>query len=307
MRLDRIKAGLLETIAGLNKVPEGAVNIRVDGVPALRYSTPTVQITPKEDRPGFDLKVAAGVKGETVHVPVVLTQAGLKDKVYNSFIIGEDAEVTIIAGCGIHNAGHMNTQHDGNHEFILHPGSKLRYVEKHYGEGDGSGKKILNPTTTVHVARGASLEMEMTQIAGVDDTRRLTTVYIQEKGYVKMIERLLTHGEQRAESDVEMHIEGRHGSGQVLSRSVAKGGSEQVFRASLVGKTDCSGHVECDSIIMGDSKIKSIPQLVAESADAVLTHEAAIGRIAGEQLIKLMSLGLTEQEAIDTIIEGFLR
>jgi Fe-S cluster assembly scaffold protein SufB len=307
MQLDEIKTSLLKTIADLNAVPGGAVNIRVDGIPALRHSTPTVRITPKEDKPGFDLEVAAGVKGETVHVPVILTQAGLKDTVYNSFIIGEDAEVTIIAGCGIHNSGHMNTQHDGIHEFILHPRSKLRYVEKHYGEGSGAGKKILNPTTTVHVAPGASIEMEMVQIAGVDDTHRVTTVYIEEKGYVKMIERLLTHGQQHAESDVEMHIEGKHGSGQVLSRSVAKEDSEQVFRASLIGKTDCTGHVECDSIIMGNSRIKSIPQLVAESADAVLTHEAAIGRIAGEQLIKLMSLGLTEQQAVDTIIEGFLR
>lgn len=307
MQLDKVKSGLLKILAGLDAVPEGPANIRVDGIPAVQNSTPNVRISPREDKPGFELQVAAGVKGETVHVPVILTRAGLKDTVYNSFIIGEDAEVTIIAGCGIHNSSHMNTQHDGIHEFVLHPRSKLRYVEKHYGEGSGAGKKILNPTTTVHVAEGASIEMEMVQIAGVDDTHRISTVYIQENGYVKMIERLLTHGKQHAASDVEMHIEGRHGSGQVLSRSVAKGDSEQVFRASLIGKTDCTGHVECDSIIMGNSRIKSIPQLVAESADAVLTHEAAIGRIAGEQLIKLMSLGLTEPQAIDTIIEGFLR
>ncbi len=307
MQLDKTKAALLQAIAGLDFIPEGPANIRVDGFAVVQHSSPTVSITPKMDKPGFDLVVKAGVKGETVHVPVLLTQAGLQDKVYNSFIIEEDAEVTIIAGCGIHNASHMNTQHDGIHEFILHPHSRLKYVEKHYGEGEGAGKNILNPTTTVRVATGASMEMEMVQLAGVDDTQRITNVYIQENGYVKMSERLLTHGEQQALSDIKMHIEGKHGSGQVLSRSVAKGESEQVFRAALIGKTDCTGHVECDSIIMGNSKIKSIPELVAESAAAVLTHEAAIGRIAGEQLIKLMSLGLTEQQAVDTIIEGFLR
>jgi Fe-S cluster assembly scaffold protein SufB len=307
MKLDEIQSNLLKTIADLEGTPEGAVNIRIDGSPVLRHSSPGIEITPKTDKPGFDLTVAPGSRGETVHVPVILTKAGLKDLVYNSFIIGENADVTIIAGCGIHNSSHMNSQHDGIHEFILHPNSKLRYVEKHYGEGRGKGKKILNPTTMVHVAEGASIEMEMVQIAGVDDTVRNTTVHIGSKGHVKMIERLLTHGSQHAESNVEMYIDGVSGSGQVLSRSVAKENSEQIFRAALIGRSDCTGHVECDSIIMGDSKIKSIPQLVAEDARAVLTHEAAIGKIAGEQLIKLMSLGLTEQQAVDTIIEGFLR
>lgn len=307
MKLDDIQANLLKTIADLEGEPQGAVNIRVDGSPVLRHSSPNIEITSKQDKPGFDLTVAPGTKGETVHVPVILTQSGLKDLVYNSFIIGEDADVTIIAGCGIHNSSHMNSQHDGIHEFILHPRSKLRYVEKHYGEGGGQGKKILNPTTTVQVAEGATIEMEMVQIAGVDDAVRTTTVYIQAKGYVKMIERLLTHGVQHAESIVEMYIQGPGGSGQVLSRSVAKENSEQIFRAALIGQADCTGHVECDSIIMDDSKIKAIPQLVAEDARAVLTHEAAIGKIAGEQLIKLMSLGLTEQQAVDTILEGFLR
>lgn len=307
MKLDDIQANLLKTIADLEGEPQGAVNIRVDGSPVLRHSSPNIEITPKQDKPGFDLTVAPGTKGETVHVPVILTQSGLKDLVYNSFIIGEDADVTIIAGCGIHNSSHMNSQHDGIHEFILQPRSKLRYVEKHYGEGGGQGKKILNPTTTVQVAEGATIEMEMVQIAGVDDAIRTTTVYIQAKGYVKMIERLLTHGVQHAESNVEMYIQGPGGSGQVLSRSVAKENSEQIFRAALIGQADCTGHVECDSIIMDDSRIKAIPQLVAEDARAVLTHEAAIGKIAGEQLIKLMSLGLTEQQAVDTILEGFLR
>ncbi len=307
MKLDEIQTNLLKTIADLEETPRGAVNIRIDGTPVMRHSSPGIQITPKLDKPGFDLVVAPGTKGETVHVPVILTKSGLKDLVYNSFIIGEDADVTIIAGCGIHNSSHMHSQHDGIHEFILHANSKLRYVEKHYGEGEGKGKKILNPTTTVHVAEGATIEMEMVQIAGVDDTVRKTTVHIEAKGYVKMIERLLTHGAQHAESDVEMYIDGAGGSGQVLSRSVAKENSAQVFRAALIGRSDCTGHVECDSIIMGDSKIKAIPQLVAEDARAVLTHEAAIGKIAGEQLIKLMSLGLSEQQAVDTIIEGFLR
>lgn len=307
MKFDRLSTNLLEAVTNITNVPQGAANIRIDGQAVVRNSTPAVSILPDPDRAGFRLEVKPGSKGETVHVPVIITKSGLQDKVYNTFIIGEEADVTIIAGCGIHNDSHAHARHDGVHEIIVRKGARLKYVEKHYGAGKGEGKRILNPTAILHVHEEASVEMEMVQIEGVDDTHRSTVAHIYKKGNLKIIERLLTHNQQAAESDIQLIIAGEGGSGQILSRSVAKDQSTQGFRASLVGRTECTGHVECDSIIMGDSRISAIPQLVAEDARAVLTHEAAIGRIAGEQLIKLMSLGLTEQQAVDTIIEGFLR
>jgi Fe-S cluster assembly scaffold protein SufB len=238
---------------------------------------------------------------------VVLTESGLNDKVYNTFIVGENADATIIAGCGIHNAGHSNSQHDGIHEIIVKKGARLLYTEKHYGQGEGAGKRILNPTTLVTVEEGAYAEMELVQIKGVDDTIRSTDAYVHKKGNLRIVEKLLTQGELNAASNIKIFIEGAQGTAQVLSRSVAQDHSVQSFQAILTGKTECFGHVECDAIIMGNAVIRSIPELHAESSDAVLTHEAAIGKIAGEQLIKLMSLGLTEEEAVNTILDGFLR
>lgn len=307
MKFNQIDMNLLSTIANLTEVPSGAVNIRKDGQPLIRMSSPNIIINPKTDKPGIDIVVKPGTKNESVHIPVLVTQAGLQDLVYNTFEIGEDADVTIIAGCGIHNDSHQNAGHDGIHEFIIKPGARVRYVEKHYGAGSGSGKKLLNPTTIVRMGSGSYAEMEMVQIEGVDDTYRKTIAYVEEEAHLKIVERLLTHNEQNAQSEIEINIQGQNGSAQILSRSVAKDDSSQVFKASMIGKTACTGHVECDSIIMGNAVIKAIPSLVAENSEAVLTHEAAIGKIAGEQLIKLMSLGLTEAEAVNTIIDGFLR
>ena len=240
-------------------------------------------------------------------MPVVLTQSGLNDKVYNTFIVGEDADVVIIAGCGIHNEAHANSRHDGIHDIIVKKGARLLYTEKHYGQGEGAGKRILNPTTVVTVEDGAYCEMELVQIKGVDDTIRNTEAVIHKKGNLRIVEKLLTQGDQNAVSDIKIVIEGKGGTAQVLSRSVAQEHSMQSFHAALTGKTECFGHVECDAIIMGNAVIRSIPELHAENAEAVLTHEAAIGKIAGEQLIKLMSLGLTEEEAVNTILDGFLK
>lgn len=298
---------LLGTITDLKDVPQGAVNIRKDGEAILRKSSPNISITPFADKPGIIVEIKPGTKNESVHVPVLLTTSGLNDKVYNTFIVGEDADVTIIAGCGIHNDSHADSSHDGIHEIIVKKGARLKYLERHYGQGTGEGKRILNPTTIIRVEEKGVAELEMVQIKGVNDTVRPTTAYVEQKGSLKIVERLLTHGDQKAKSDILINIEGQGGSAQIFSRSVARDSSEQVFKAVLVGKTECLGHVECDAIIMGDAKIKAVPELIAESADATLTHEAAIGKIAGEQLIKLMSLGLTEQEAIDTILDGFLR
>lgn len=308
MNLNNLDMDLLHSIADLSGVPKGAVNIRRDGIAVIRQSSPNILLSSKTgDNPGLLVEIKPGTKNETVHVPVILTQPGFQDKVYNTFIVGEDADATIIAGCGIHNDSHSNSRHDGIHEIIVRRGGKLKYIEKHYGEGSGGGKRVLNPTTVITVEKDGSAELEMVQIKGVDDTLRKTEAHIHEKGNLKIVERLLTQGDQQAESDIEIIIEGDGGAGQVLSRAVAQENSYQVFRAALVGKANCLGHVECDAILMDKARIKSIPELMAEDAQAVLTHEAAIGKIAGEQLIKLMSLGLTEKEAVDAILEGFLR
>ncbi|MBO8159098.1 SufD family Fe-S cluster assembly protein [Thermosyntropha sp.] len=307
MKLNNLDFDVLNAVANLKNIPSGAVNIRKDGEAVVRSSSSNIKISSHPEHGGLVVEIKPGTKNETVHVPVILTKPGMRDKVYNTFIVGEDAEVTIIAGCGIHNTSHSDSRHDGIHEIIVKKGARLKYAEKHYGQGEGKGKRILNPSTIIRIEEGASAELEMVQIKGVDDTFRSTVAYIGEKGSLKIIERLLTHGKQRAESDINIYIEGKDGNAQILSRSVAKDSSEQVFKASLTGKTSCFGHVECDAIIMDNAKIKSIPALIAEDSDAVMTHEAAIGKIAGEQLIKLMSLGLTEEEAVETILNGFLR
>jgi Fe-S cluster assembly scaffold protein SufB len=306
MNFSKLDMQMLETISDLRNVPSGAVNIRLNGEAVLRASSPNIIITSKSDKPGMNVEIRPETHNETVHVPVVLTQGGFTDKVYNTFIVGENSDVTIVAGCGIHNEAHADSRHDGIHEIVVKKGARLLYTEKHYGQGLG-GKRILNPTTIVTVEEGAYLEMELVQIKGVDDTIRKTDAYIHKKGNLRIVEKLLTQGNQYAVSDINLIIQGQGATAQVLSRSVAQDSSQQSFHAVLTGKTECFGHVECDAIIMDKAVIRSIPELHAESAEAVLTHEAAIGKIAGEQLIKLMSLGLTEEEAVNTILEGFLK
>jgi Fe-S cluster assembly scaffold protein SufB len=306
LKLSSIDSQLLEAVADLHGVPQGAFNIRRDGE-GYRQSSANIEIIPKQDKPGIDIIIKPGTRNESVHIPVILTKSGLKDLVYNTFIIGEDADVTIVAGCGIHNQGEKDSQHDGVHEFTVKRGARLKYIEKHYGQGDGLGQRVLNPTTIITVEKGGYAEMEMVQIRGVDETKRTTEAFIHEKGSLKVVEKLLTDGRQEAISDITIHLIGADSSAQVLARSVAQDESQQLFRAALVGKNRSNGHVECDSIIMGHAQIRSVPELTAESAEAMLTHEAAIGRIAGDQLIKLMTLGLDEQEAINTILAGFLR
>ncbi|MEQ8201413.1 MAG: SufD family Fe-S cluster assembly protein [Syntrophomonadaceae bacterium] len=307
MQLSKLDMDLLEAVADLKEVPPGALNIRLNGTPVIRHSSPNISVGPNQDGSGLLVEIKPGTQHETVHVPVVLTQPGLQEKVYNTFIVGENADATIIAGCGIHNSSHAESRHDGIHEIIVRTGAKLKYTEKHYGEGDEAGKRVLNPSAVITVEEGASAEMEMVQIKGVNDTVRSTVAHVHARGNLKITERLLTQGDQKAESDITIYLEGPGASAQVLSRAVAQGDSYQLFKAALVGRDACMGHVECDAILMDKARIRSVPEIQAEDADAVLTHEAAIGKIAGEQLIKLMSLGLSESEAVDTILEGFLR
>lgn len=305
--MDKIQQTLLEQIADIHTVPEGAYNIRANGKLAGRNTTANIDIVTKQDKPGIDIIIKAGTKNESVHIPVVLSESGLKDMVYNDFYIGEDADVTIVAGCGIHNCGVDTSEHDGIHTFYLEKGAKVRYIEKHYGEGDGTGKRILNPTTVIHVGENAYLEMVTVQIKGVDSTIRETSGDLASGATLVVKEKIMTHGNQHAETNFSVDMNGAGCSASVSSRSVAKDTSIQCFRSVINGNAPCSGHTECDAIIMDEAKVTAKPELTANHIDASLIHEAAIGKIAGEQLIKLMTLGLTEKEAEEQIINGFLK
>ena len=305
--MDQIQERLLAEVADLHGVPEGAYNIRANGKMAGRSTTANIDITTKTDKPGIDIKIKPGTKHESVHIPVVVSASGLKEMVYNDFYIGEDSDVVIVAGCGIHNCGDQDSEHDGIHRFFIGKNAKVKYVEKHYGEGDGTGKRVLNPGTEVYMEENSQMEMEMVQIKGVDSTIRTNTAKLAAGARLVVRERLLTHGAQVAESIYEVELNGEGSSADVVSRSVAKGTSKQTFHASIAGNAKCSGHTECDAIIMDDAKILAVPGLEANDVDAALIHEAAIGKIAGEQLIKLMTLGLTEEEAENQIINGFLK
>ena len=307
MALDEIQMRILEEVANLHTIPEGAYNIRSNGGLAGRNTTANIDIVSKPDGTGIDIHIKPGTKNESVHIPVVVSESGLKDVVYNDFFVGEGADVVIVAGCGIHNCGNQDSQHDGVHRFFVEKNAKVKYVEKHYGEGDGTGKRILNPLTEVHLAEGCSMEMEMVQIKGVDSTVRTTHADLAAGASLVVRERLMTHGEQRAESVYVTELNGDGSRADVVSRSVAKDRSCQKFDSRITGNAACTGHTECDAIIMGHARILAVPQLEANSIDAALIHEAAIGKIAGEQIVKLMTLGLTEQEAEEQIVNGFLK
>lgn len=305
--VDSIQMRLLEEVAGLHEVPAGAYNIRANGQMAGRGGSANIEIVSKEDGTGIDIHIKPGTKRESVHIPVVLSQSGLTEMVYNDFYIGDDADVVIIAGCGIHNGGDKDSKHDGLHSFFVGKNAKVKYVEKHYGSGDGKGRRIMNPGTKVVMEENSYMEMEMVQIKGVDSTRRTTEADLAAGAKLIIRERLLTHGNQLAESSFVVNLNGEDSSANVISRSVAKEDSVQIFNAEINGNAKCAGHSECDAIIMDNAKISAIPKITANNTDAALIHEAAIGKIAGEQIIKLMTLGLTEAEAEAQIVNGFLK
>ena len=305
--LDAIQRHLIEEIADLHTVPEGAYNIRANGKLDSRRTTANIDIISKTDKSGIDIRIKDGTKNESVHIPVVLSESGLKETVYNDFYIGEDCDVVIVAGCGIDNCGVHDSEHDGVHRFFIGKNSRVKYVEKHYGQGDGTGKRILNPVTEAYLEEGAHAEFEMVQIKGVDSTERETIAELAAGAKLVVRERLMTHGTQTAGSVYKVSLNGDGSSADVVSRSVARDQSYQKFDACIAGNAACSGHTECDSIIMDSGKILAVPSLEANHIDAALVHEAAIGKIAGEQLVKLMTLGLTEAEAEEQIINGFLK
>ena len=305
--MDKIQQNLLKEVAGLHEVPEGAYSLRINGQLHGKNSSENIEIVQKTDKPGIDIYVKAGTKKESLHIPDILSQTGLRELVYNDFHIGEDCDVTIVAGCGIHNGGSETSEHSGVHAFYLAKNARVKYVEKHYGQGDGNGKNIMNPTTYVELDEGAYLEMETAQIKGVDSTKRTTKAILGAKSTLIVSEKIMTHGEQFAETEFEVELNGEGAGTHVVSRSVARDKSRQRFVSRIKGNAECSGHTECDAIILDDATVAAVPEILAVHPDASLIHEAAIGKIAGEQLIKLMTLGLTEKEAEEEIINGFLR
>lgn len=305
--LTDIQKRILQQVADMVKLPDGAVNIRSDGQKEYRHNTKNIQIESKTDKDGIDIHIAPYTKDESVHIPVVLTKTGFHDLVYNDFFVGEGAQVTIVAGCGIHNCGDCDSQHDGIHTFYVGKNAKVTYTEKHYGEGDGTGKRILNPQTILYLEEGASVTLETIQIKGVDDTKRYTKAVLGKDAEIIIQEKLLTHGQQHAVSEMDVFLNEAGSKTRVISRSVAQDDSSQIFYPRVEGNAPCFGHVQCDAIIMGSAKVRAIPEITCNHVDASLIHEAAIGKIAGEQIVKLMTLGLTAEEAEEQILEGFLR
>lgn len=307
MSLDAIQKELLENVAGIHEVPQGAYSLRINGQLHGKNSSENITIEKKNDKPGIDIYIKAGTKNESVHIPVIISQTGISELVYNDFHIGEGADVTIVAGCGIHNGGGDKSSHDGIHAFYLGKGAKVKYIEKHYGAGDGTGEKVMNPTTLVFMEDDSYMEMETAQIKGIDSTDRVTKAKLGANATLVIHEKLMTHGTQYAKTTFEVDLDGENSGTHVVSRAVAKNDSKQLFLSKIHGNNKCSGHTECDAIIMDKAVISAVPEISASHVEASLIHEAAIGKIAGEQLIKLMTLGLSEQEAEEQIINGFLK
>ena len=306
-QIDEIQKRLFMEVADLHEVPTGAYNLRANGELAGRNTTANIDITSKENGSGIDIKIKAGTRNESVHIPVVLSESGIKETVYNDFYVEDNCDVVIVAGCGIDNCGNQDSQHDGIHRFHIGKNSRIRYVEKHYGSGSGEGKRILDPVTEVYMDEGSTMEMELVQIKGVDSTNRSTIAKLEKGAKLIVQERLMTHNKQNAVSIYSVELSGDDSSADIVSRSVARDDSFQKLDMKIIGNAKCSGHTECDSIIMDNGKILAVPSLEANNTEAALVHEAAIGKIAGDQLIKLMTLGLTEKEAEEHIINGFLK
>lgn len=305
--MEKVDMNMLKAVADLHEIPQGAYNIRKNGESAGRRSSKNIIIEPKKEKSGIDITVKPGTKNESVHIPVIITETGVEELVYNDFYIGDDADVLIVAGCGIHNSGDKKSEHDGIHRFHIGKNAKVKYVEKHYGEGEGTGERVLNPTTEVFMDENSYCEMEMVQIKGVDSTKRDTTAKLDAGARLVIFEKLMTHGKQSAESNVIIELNGDDSSAQIISRSVAKDESQQVFYPRAIGNTRCRAHIQCDSIIMDSAHIRSIPEISANHSEANIIHEAAIGRINNDQLLKLQTLGKTEEEAEEIIINCFLK
>lgn len=307
-KLSQITGHIVEVVSDLKELPEGgAANVRENGQSVYHSDSENVKIVKKTDVPGIDIRVSAGAKNEMVHIPVVVSKPGMEDKVYNDFYVGDGAEVSTIAGCGLHNDSCLVTRHDGIHTMYIGKNAVVRYIEKHYGEGEGTGEKILNPVTKVYLGEGAHLIMDTSQIRGVDSTVRETFIEMGAGSRATITEKLMTHGKQKAVSNMEIKLNGTGSTARIVSRSVAKDASVQIFHPKAVGNALCQAHVQCDSIIMDEAQVSSIPEITASHVDAQIVHEAAIGRINNEQLMKLRTFGMSEEEAEAVIIDNFLK
>ena len=304
--MNNITETMLKEISNWNGSFKGAYKIRENGCSVGRQSSENIKIDSKTDQPGLDIHILPGTKGETVSIPACVTHGDVDDLVYNDFYVGEGADVIIVAGCGVHTETGEPARHNGIHRFFLAPNSHVKYVEKHIGTGKGFGIRTIDPVTEVFLEENAVLEMDTAQIGGVDRTTRKTKATVAAGGKLLIRERILTEKEQTADTEFEVELNGEDSSADIVSRSVARDASRQSYVSTIVGNAPCSGHSECDAIIDGTAVVDAAPKLWAHNADAALIHEAAIGKIAGEQILKLRTLGLTEEEAEKKIIEGFL-
>ena len=304
--MNKITKSLISIVSDLDETPKGAYNIRQDGECAARHSSENIDIVSKKDKSGIDIIIKPNTKGETVYIPALITHENVKDLVYNDFYVGEGADIIISAGCGVHNDGCETSEHNGIHRFFIGRNARVLYLEKHVGTGVGEGKKVINPETYVEIEKDGYLEMDTVEIGGVDSTKRNCEAILKEGAKIVVKEKIMTEGNQFAETKFKVELNGENSAANLISRSVAKGNSHQRFISKIDGNTKCTGHSECDAIVMDNAIVSALPEVTANSVDASLIHEAAIGKIAGEQIIKLMTLGLTEEEAEARIIEGFM-
>lgn len=307
MKIDKNTQKVLDQIDDKGFKQEGAYNLRYNGYALCHGDTEFIKIKKRTDgNQGIDVYISGETKGEAVHIPVVISTSGMTDMVYNDFYVEEGADVTIISGCGIHNSGCDDSRHDGMHTFHVGKNANVVYTEKHYGEGEGTGARILNPVTKIILEDNAVFTLDTVQIKGVDSTIRETQVELGSGAKLIVTEKLMTHDKQTAVSNMDVLLNGEGSSAQIVSRSVAKGESVQTFHPKAVGNAGCHAHIQCDSIIMENAKVSAIPEINANHVDAAIIHEAAIGRINNDQVMKLRTLGLTGEEAESVIVEAFL-
>ncbi len=304
MNLDKISKNLLEKIANLHEIPDGAVSFRKNGKGEFVRSTTNIEILRKQDGSGIDIVVHSSCNHEACHIPVVVSENGIFDTVYNDFYIEDNADVVIVAGCGIHSTEEAG--HNGIHTFHVGKHTNITYVENHLALGVGKNK-ILNPITIIKLGEDSIMTMETNQLGGVDYSERITKAYLKDNSTLNISEKILTSNFNVAKTNFKVYLKGKNCKCNIISRSVAKDESEQIFKSDLIGENECFGHVECDGIVLDDAKIDSIPKVSARNSQSSLSHEAAIGKIASEQIVKLMTLGLSKKEAEEKIIEGFLK
>ena len=285
---------------------KGAYSLRQDGKCIDSMSSGHVKIEPKIDQPGIVVHVEPGTIGETVYIPSCVTQGGIDDVVYNDFYVGADCDITIRSGCGVHTDDDTLAKHNGIHRFFVGERAKVHYEEKHMGTGVGDGIRSINPVSEIHLEKDSFLEINATQISGVDRAYRKTTAEVAEGAKLVVHERLFTEGQQVTKTNFKVELNGDGSSADLVSRSVARDQSNQTMDSVIIGNAACTGHSECDSIIGEQAIVDASPRLFARNPDASLIHEAAIGKIAGEQIMKLRTLGLSEEEAEQEIINGFL-